>query len=67
MDRTRKMPLYAEFGVAFLWLIDPVSKILEAFRLDSGRWTLQAAHAESDRVRIEPFHEIELDLALLWG
>lgn len=66
-DRVMKMPLYAKSGVAFAWLVDPTAKTLEAFRLESGKWVLLAAHSENDKVHIEPFQEIELELSLLWG
>jgi Uma2 family endonuclease len=65
-DRVRKMPIYAEHGVQHLWLIDPVAKTLEVFRLESGRWVLLSVFAENDSVRAEPFHDIEIELGNLW-
>jgi Uma2 family endonuclease len=65
-DRVLKMPRYAECGVHYLWLVDPVLKILEAYKLEAGRWTLLSNHSGDDKIRVEPFHEIELDLAGLW-
>ncbi len=35
-DRADKMPIYAEYGVPFLWLIDPVPRTLEIFVLREG-------------------------------
>ena len=66
VDRVRKMPLYAAHGIPHLWLIDPFAKTLEVFRLQSGKWVMLAAFAEDDKVRTEPFQEIEIDLANLW-
>lgn len=66
IDRIKKMPLYAEFGVAYFWLIDPVNRALEVFRLESGRWVVLGVHGEDDRVRAEPFQEVEIDLKNLW-
>lgn len=60
------MPIYAEHGVSYLWLIDPVAKTLEAFRLEAGGWLLRSVFGESDRVRVEPFVDIEIDLKNLW-
>ncbi|MBF0549443.1 MAG: Uma2 family endonuclease [Deltaproteobacteria bacterium] len=65
-DRVRKMPIYAEFGISHLWLVDPVIKTLEVYKLDSGRWSLLSTFDEDQKVRAEPFHEVELDLAHLW-
>ena len=66
-DRIRKMPLYAELGVMHLWLVDPEARTLEVFRREESRWLLLSAHAGDERVRAEPFGEIELELALLWS
>jgi Uma2 family endonuclease len=65
-DKVRKMPIYAEYGVAHIWLIDPVIKTLDAFRNETGKWLLLASFAGEDRVRIEPFQETEIDLGDLW-
>lgn len=65
-DKIRKMPLYAEHGIKHLWLVDPNAKTLDAFRLESGMWVLLSSYVEDDKVRAEPFQEIEIDLAGLW-
>jgi Uma2 family endonuclease len=66
IDRIRKMPIYAEFGVRHIWLIDPIAKTFEVYRLEAGRWMLLSTHGENDRVRAEPFQEIEIALEYLW-
>ena len=66
IDRIRKMPIYAQFGVLYAWLIDPVARTLEVFRLESGRWVLLSVHSENDIVRAEPFQEVEIALHHLW-
>ncbi|MBF0119059.1 MAG: Uma2 family endonuclease [Desulfobacterales bacterium] len=66
-DRKRKMPKYAKFGVAYVWLIDPTSKNLEIFRLESGKWVLVDFFSDDDKVSGEPFQEIEIDLTNLWA
>src|SRR5262245_44766598 len=38
IDRVRKMPIYAAAEVRFVWLVDPRERVIEAFRLESGRW-----------------------------
>jgi hypothetical protein len=60
------MAIYAEHGVSFLWLIDPIAKTLEVFRLEAGGWLLGSVFGESDKVRAEPFADIERDLKNLW-
>ncbi|HEX9986539.1 MAG TPA: Uma2 family endonuclease [Thermoanaerobaculia bacterium] len=66
LDRIRKMPVYASHGVPHAWLIDPMQKTLEVFRLSDGHWLLIAAHEGEDVVRAEPFDAIELNLGYLW-
>jgi Uma2 family endonuclease len=65
-DRIKKMPIYAQYKVPFLWMVDPIARTLEVFRLESGRWSLVSTHADDDRVRAEPFQDIEIPLAYLW-
>jgi Uma2 family endonuclease len=66
VDKIRKMPVYAQSMVGYIWLIDPIIKTLDAFRLESGKWMLLGSHGEDDRVRMEPFEEIEINLGDLW-
>jgi len=66
-DRKRKMPLYSQEGVRNAWLVDPVERTLEVYRLADAHWSLLATFSDDERVRAEPFDAIELDLALLWA
>jgi Uma2 family endonuclease len=66
-DKVRKMPLYARHGVGYVWLIDPAAMTMDVFRLGAeGGWSLMASFAENDKVRAEPFQEIEINLEDLW-
>jgi Uma2 family endonuclease len=66
IDRVRKMPIYAAHNVSYLWLIDPLNRLLEAFKLKDGAWVVMGNYSEKDKVRVEPFQEVEIDLANLW-
>jgi len=66
LDRIKKMAKYLKFEVPYVWLIDPISKTLEVFRLESGRWVVAGLYSEDDKVRAQPFQEVEIDLASLW-
>jgi Uma2 family endonuclease len=66
LDRKLKMPKYAAAGVGWMWIVDPDAEMLEAFRLEGGRYVTVGVYSEDDRARIEPFEAIELDLATLW-
>lgn len=69
LDKGEKMPIYAQHGVAHAWLIDPIaSKTLDVYRLESGGWwrLLDSYGERNDKVRAEPFQEIEINIADLW-
>lgn len=66
VDKVRKMPIYAQNGVPYAWLVDPVLRTLDAFGLEAGRWLLLGSHGENDRLRVEPFQELELNPGDLW-
>jgi Uma2 family endonuclease len=65
-DRLKKMRIYAQHEVQFAWLIDPMLKMLEAYQLESERWVVLGVYAENDKVRTEPFQDIEIELGGLW-
>lgn len=67
VDRSEKLPIYAEHHVAHAWLVDPIARTLEVLRLEDGRWSILGTHADDARVRAEPFDAIELELAALWA
>ena len=67
IDRIKKLPIYARHGVKHVWIIDPLERTLEVFRLDGERLFLQATFAEELVIRAEPFDAIELELAALWA
>ena len=65
VDKVHKMPIYAQYGVSHIWLVDPTARSLDVFRLDLGKWLLLESFAENDKVRAEPFQEVEIDLGNL--
>lgn len=67
LDRAVKMPAYARHGVKHAWIVDPVARTLEAYRLEQGRWLQLGVWSERDVAEIEPFEAVPLELAALWG
>ncbi len=65
-DRELKMPLYARYGVAYIWLIDPMKKELEAYQNKNNTWKLLERVQGEVRVTLPPFEALELYLADLW-
>lgn len=66
LDRSRKMQIYAREGVGHLWLLDPLTRTLEVYRLEAGRWVVASVHGGDEPVRAEPFDAVALDPALWW-
>lgn len=67
LDRSEKTDIYAEHGVAHLWLVNPELQTLEIFRLDGATYRRMTVCSGSVRVRAEPFDEIEFELGSLWA
>lgn len=67
LDRTRKLVAYAREGVKHVWLVDPLLRTLEVFRLEGPHYLLLATHSEAETVQAEPFEALALELRVLWG
>jgi Uma2 family endonuclease len=67
LDRKNKMSIYGRESVANTWLVDPVERTLEVYRLDGAHWSLLGTFADDERVRAEPFDAFELELSILWA
>lgn len=69
LDRDEKLPLYAEHRVPHVWLVDPVSRILEVHTLDEdeARWSEVRIYQGDEVVRAPPFDAVALELSALWS
>lgn len=65
LDRMLKLPAYGRAGVAYAWIVDPIQRTIEAFRLVNGHWSILGIYGD-DVARIEPFEAIEIPLGALW-
>jgi Uma2 family endonuclease len=66
LDRAKKLVRYAYAGVGSAWLVDPIGRTVEVYRLTNGHWLVIGVHGGAERLRAEPFEEVELDLSVLW-
>jgi Uma2 family endonuclease len=66
IDRVRKMRIYAREGVATAWLVDPLAKTLEVYRLEGKSWVLEESFDGAGHVRVAPFDAVEIDLSRWW-
>lgn len=61
------MRIYAEHEVPWMWVVDPISRFVEALTLDVDNWKFIATFTGGDVFRAYPFPEAEIDLASIWG
>jgi len=66
IDRVAKMRIHAREVVGCVWLVEPLQRTLEAYRLETSRWVVAGTYAETQRVRAQPFEAIEVDLSSWW-
>ena len=66
IDRGRKMRVYARERVGHLWIVDPILRTLEVYRLEDGRWVVASTHAGTEQIRAEPFEAVPLDMRRWW-
>jgi len=67
LDRTKKLAVYARAGVGHTWLVDPLVRTLEIYRLEGGRWIVAASHGGEERIAaVEPFEGLAIDLSRWW-
>jgi hypothetical protein len=60
------MPLYARYGVAHAWIIDPGPETLEAYELRGAEWAPPAVYGTEDTVASAPFEAAAFRVADLW-
>ena len=66
LDRTRKLGLYANHGVCWLWLVDAVHRTVEVLWLEGDEWVVAGNFGGEQKARMPPFDAIELELSALW-
>ncbi len=64
-DRLDKRVLYAEYGVAEYWMVDPVGKFIEFLLLEDGHYVVQ--NVGLDRYQSPRLPEVTIDLAAFWA
>lgn len=66
VDRGRKLRIYARERVSSLWLVNPIAKTLESYRLQDSNWTLLNTFVGDETIRAEPFEAVPLDMSRWW-
>jgi len=65
-DRRRKFAEYEAAGVACCWIVDPMGRTVEGYRLEDGRYEPAGRAAGDQTVELPPFDGLEVPLARLW-
>jgi Uma2 family endonuclease len=65
-DKREKARIYHEAGVIWRWIVDPRARTLEAFRREGAFWMLLGTWGGEDRVAVEPFDAVELEMEGWW-
>ena len=67
IDRGKKMRIYAREQVRHIWLVNPVVRTVEVYRLEGKHWLLLATFEDDAVMAAEPFEAVEIRLADLWA
>jgi Uma2 family endonuclease len=59
-DREVKMPVYARYGVAHAWLVDPRTRSVAAYAHDGTTWTHRATATGDQPITLPPFEAVSL-------
>jgi Uma2 family endonuclease len=59
-DRKIKLPLYARYGVAEFWLVDPEDRSVEVFTLDGETYRIAGIYLAGDTVTAGRFAEAQV-------
>lgn len=66
-DRVVKLNAYHQFEVPHYWISDPTEETLSAFRWTQDGYLLVVAAGTGQRVRVEPFAAIEIEVGEIFG
>src|SRR5262249_39521975 len=67
IDRKTKLQLYARYGIANYWIVDPEARTVEAYVLAGDAYRLEKRGTEPETVSLPPFASLAIDLAMLWS
>jgi Uma2 family endonuclease len=67
IDLVKKMRVYHRCEVPHYWIVDPEEETLAVYRFTPEGYLLALTAEREDRVRAEPFGEVELSMAAIFG
>jgi Uma2 family endonuclease len=66
IDRIDKFAQYRDAGVANYWIVDPLAKTIEAWRLEAGQYIPAGRGEKNEMVQLPPFTDLSIPLSRLW-
>src|SRR5258706_3456082 len=66
IDRIDKLELYQDSGVSYYWIVDPIVRTIEAYKLRRRKYELCFRGSELDKIALPPFENFTLRLKRLW-
>jgi Uma2 family endonuclease len=66
IDRNDKFKQYAASGVRYYWIIDPLLRTAEAYKLRGKSYKQIGAASGNEIARFEPFPDLDIPLGQLW-
>jgi Uma2 family endonuclease len=66
IDRKDKFKQYAKGKVKNYWIVNPMEKTVEGFRLVAGKYRLAGSGKNDDVISLPPFKDLEIPLGKLW-
>ncbi len=67
LDRVAKSRVYHQLKISYYWLLDPVAMTLEVMKYSKPGWTQTGSYCDNDKVKAEPFADLELSLNWFWA
>lgn len=65
-DRGAKASAYAQAGVPWYWIVDPVERTVEVLELVSGRWTICGVYTDGAQLAMPPFDDTLIEVSGLF-
>ena len=65
-DRKEKFAAYQDFGIGHYWLVDPLRRTADAFRLKKRKYVAAGSGKGNDTVKFPPFEDLTIALRELW-
>ena len=66
-DKLTKFNLYQRAGVREYWIVDPVSKSVQVFVLEDGRYSAKDFGSAEEKVRVNVLEDCEIDLSQVFS